>query len=105
MALAATLAACAASAQRDYDPVKPGSGTWRFEGHQTPFGKVTISINGQPVLAGSVSILSGEGSLAGTYDGHTVAAECSKPRGSEARTQCAITVDGEKATSLYFRVK
>src|SRR5260221_486866 len=105
LAAAILAGGCAASAHRDYDPPKAGAGPGHLQGQEGAFGKVTISINAQPVLVGSVSVLSGEGTLAGTYEGHTVAAECTKPKGSEARTQCEIKVDGEPATSLYFRVK
>ena len=105
LALAMAAAGCAANAQRDYLPPKAGAGTWRFEGHEGQFGKLTISINGTPVLVGSVSVWSGAGEIAGTYEGHTVAATCAKPRNSDVRTQCDVTVDGEKATSLNFRVK
>jgi hypothetical protein len=105
LALAVTLTACAASAQRDWDPAKAGESPWRFEGHETPFGKTTININGQPALVGSISIWTGAGELSGTYEKHTVTASCDKPKGSDARTLCEIKVDGERATSLYFRVK
>ena len=105
LALAVLAAGCAASANRDWEPAKAGESAWRFEGQEGAFGKMTISINGQPVLVGSVSVWSGSGELSGTYNGHTVVATCDKPKNSEARTVCEVKVDGDKATTLAFRVK
>jgi len=105
LVLAMAAAGCAATAQRDWEPAKAGAPAWHFEGQEGAFGKLTISINGLPALVGSVSVWTGAGELSGTYEGHTVVASCDKPRNSDSRTACEITVDGEKAATLNFRVK
>ena len=106
VALALACAGCGATATQNWR-IAPDlqSPVWSFKGTQGAWGHTVVSINDQPALEGKVSVFSGRGELAGNYDGKALTGECQKGRSSNVRTQCAISVDGQKATTLYFRVK
>jgi hypothetical protein len=106
LVLAAALAGCAASATQTWRPASDLSApAWVLKGSQGAWGRVVVTINDQPALSGTVSVFSGKGELTGSYEGKTLTGACQKGRGSSVRTQCAISVDGRKVTTLYFRVK
>lgn len=103
---ALTCAGCAATASQSWrgspDPAAPA---WSITGTQGMWGNTIISINGTPVLEGKISYWTGEGEMSGAYENLPVTAKCKKGGGSQVRTACAVTVDGRKAATLYFRVK
>jgi hypothetical protein len=100
------LTGCAATATQNWRTAPElSSPVWKITGEQGAWGAMKVSINDELVLDGRVSIWTGTGQLEGTYDGKPVTADCKKGRGSKVRTQCALTIDGRKATTLYFRVK
>jgi hypothetical protein len=104
--LAAALAGCGASATQNWrtgpDVASPAV---TIKGTQGAWGHVIVTINDEPVLDGQVSVWTGNGELTGTYQGKPMTGKCKKGRGGSVRTQCAITLDGQKVTTLYFRVK
>lgn len=103
---AVLLGGCAATASQSWRTAPEASApVWSITGEQGMWGNTTISINGTPVLEGKISYWSGAGEMSGTYENLPVAASCKKGRGSQVRTACAVTIDGRKATTLYFRVK
>jgi hypothetical protein len=99
--LALVCIGCAASATHTYRPAAPAA-EWQIEGTQSTFGKVLISINGTPVIQGSMSVWSGDGRFSGTYQNLPVAAVCDKGSGY-VRTRCVLTINSEKIATLYFR--
>ena len=76
-----------------------------FAGTQEGFGRTVITINGQPVIDGKLSLWSGAGELAGTHEGKPVRAVCENPRGSAVRTMCVVSYNGREAATLSFRQK
>jgi hypothetical protein len=105
MVLAAVLlSGCAATASQTYSPYDSPDKVWEVSGHQAPFGKMTIRINGQPAMDGQVSIWTGSGQLAGSYDGRPARANCTKQPGTRARTSCQVFVGDEAVGTLHFRI-
>lgn len=102
--MVALLSGCAATASQSWRTA-PGSDAWQITGEQGMWGNTVIRINDTPVMEGKISYWTGEGEMAGTYEGLPVSAKCRKARSSQVRTACAVIVDGRKATTLYFRVK
>ena len=104
MLMALLCGGCAAAAKQLYRPADTAATEWLIEGRQSGFGKISISINGTPVIDGKISLWSGAGDFTGMYSGRTIAASCSKSEGSGVRTRCVLYVNGDKATTIYFKV-
>ncbi|MGH6962075.1 MAG: hypothetical protein ACREE7_16460, partial [Dongiaceae bacterium] len=104
--LALVVAGCAATATQSWRTAPELSApVWNITGTQGMWGNTVININDTPVMQGKISYWTGAGEMTGTYQDLPVTAKCKKGRGSQVRTACAVTVDGRKATTLYFRVK
>ena len=105
LVLSVLFAGCAAYGTQTWRaPGDPSAPVLKITGTQSAFGATTISINDQQVMAGDISVFSGEGEMAGEWEGKPVLAKCKRSRSSKARTQCNLTIDGRKAGVLYFRV-
>jgi hypothetical protein len=103
---AALLCGCGATATQNWRSAPDlAAPAWAIKGTQGAWGHVVVTINGEPALDGKVSIFTGSGALAGAYQGKAITGDCHKGRGAQVRTQCAISMDGRKITTLYFRVK
>ncbi|HUS23324.1 MAG TPA: hypothetical protein VM369_00100 [Candidatus Binatia bacterium] len=103
MAVGVLASGCAAAAKQTYQPTDTAP-QWLIEGRESGLGQLTISINGTPVIQGKVSIWSGEGDFSGSFEGKNLRALCSKAEGSGIRTRCALQMDGQKITTLHFKV-
>jgi hypothetical protein len=101
----ASISGCAAYGTQTWRaPGDPSAPVLKITGTQSAFGATTISINDQLVMSGDISVFSGEGEMSGDWQGAPVLAKCKRSRSSKARTQCALTIDGRKAGTLYLRV-
>jgi len=97
------LAGCAAAATQNIRTTGTPAEEWVIHGHQNPVGTLTISINAQPVIKGKISLWSGDGEFTGDYNGRAVAVTCSRGEG-QVRTRCVVFVEGQKLTTLHFKV-
>ena len=99
------LAGCATQAPvQGYRPANHAGAPWQISGEYNDFsGGIIISINGQKVAEGSMSILSGTAELNGQYEGKPVSSSCSYNRGLFAsKAQCIVFVNNERAATLQF---
>jgi len=102
---ALVLSGCATQAPvQGYRPASHAGAPWQISGQYNEFsGNIVISINGQKVAEGSMSILSGTAELNGQYDGKQVASSCSYNTGLfVSKTQCIVFVGNERAATLQF---
>ncbi len=100
------LSGCAATPApvQGYRPANHSGPPWEIGGQYNEFtGKITISINGENITEGSMSIMTGRGDFSGHYDGKPISVSCSTTSGFLAvKTQCMVFVGNERAATLQF---
>lgn len=107
--LSAFLTACAMSApMQGYRPVGD-SKQWHIDGDFNTLSKaLKVRIDGQEVMSGKLSFLSGHAELKGKYQDKNVSATCNQTTSYMTagiippKTQCMIFVENERATTLQF---
>jgi hypothetical protein len=102
---ALVLSGCATQAPvQGYRPANHAGSPWQISGEYNEFsGNIVISVNGQKVAEGRMSILSGTAELAGYYDNKPVASNCSNSTGLfVSKTQCIVFIGNERAATLQF---
>ncbi len=88
-----------------YRPRGSNDAAWMVGGSFNELsGKVIVTINGAEVISGRVSLWDGSGQFFGQYQSHQVAARCHKVEKflADPYEQCAVLVDGERASVLHF---
>lgn len=105
ISLSALLSACAATAPAQmYRPSGSTAAPHHIDGEYNDFSRqITIRIDGQPALSGTLSIFSNRAELSGQHKGQAVAASCQQVAGFfDYRTQCLVFVNNERAATLQF---
>lgn len=102
---AVLLSACAATAPAQmYRPAGSTGAPHQIDGEYNDFNRqITIRIDGQPALSGSLSLLTSRAELSGQHQGRAVAASCQQITGLfQTSTQCLVFVNNERAATLQF---
>jgi len=95
------LLACAPVPKERYTP--PGADRpWEISGnHKDHTNELTITINGDPVIKGTVDHRRGEDALTGSYEGRAISVTCtSVDNYAVPQERCTVLVDGEQAAVL-----
>lgn len=99
------LSGCATTAPTDsYRPRGSNDDAWAISGQFNEMtGKLLITIDGNTVIDGNVSVWDGAGELSGEYRGKTVSASCNYiTKMMSSYEQCTVFVDSERAATLQF---
>ena len=98
------LSSCASAPSQLYRPANYNGSPWNISGEMNHFtNRITIKINNNVVIDGTLSFLSGDGEFFGYYESKQVTASCMTSMGSfSEKTNCFVFVDGEKAATLTF---
>jgi hypothetical protein len=104
LALALLLTACAAQApSQGYRPANYAGAPWVITGSVNLLtGSASIDINSQRAAEGKLSLITGDGEFAGSYQGKSVNASCITKSAFTTVTTCFVFIGGEKAATLTF---
>ena len=84
------LSSCASAPSQLYRPANYNGSPWNISGEMNHFtNRITIKINNNVVIDGTLSFLSGDGEFFGYYEGKQVTASCMTSMGSfSKKTNC-----------------
>jgi hypothetical protein len=98
-AFAVTVSGCTTFAPVTQSQYTSRDGKLAIRGELVDGTDVHIFVNGEKVIDDKVSLLRGDGSFHGEYQGKPVSADCSTPAGRNFNaTMCTVAVAGERVT-------
>ena len=96
---------CAATAPTsNYRPRGSNENAWAISGSYNELtGGVIITVNGQPIIKGHVSMWNYAGEFSGNYKGKQISVSCRSIMGIlSTNEECTVFIDNERATTLRF---